>query len=264
MTIPQIFEAAGLGLAAGVVGGMAGIGGSLIMLPGLALLLGYHDAAHSEQHVYMAAAMAVNVMVASPATLRHARAGAVRIDLVRVLMPAMIVAIIVGVLISNRVSGGLLKLLLAAFIAAYCAWNIQRLVRSKPDRETGGTASMPVVAGIGAGAGFAGGLLGIGGGAVVVPALQLLARVPLRQALGTSNAAMVGSALVGALLKFTTLSQHGRSWTEAALLAGAMAPGAILGGTAGATLAQTLPIRMVRLVVSILLLLVAARLVLLR
>jgi uncharacterized membrane protein YfcA len=166
-------------------------------------------------------------------------------------MPSMIVAIVAGVLISNRVSGGLLKILLAAFIAGYCCWNIARLIRGRSESERRGRTSMPVVAGIGAGAGLVGGLLGIGGGAVVVPALQLLSGVPLRQA-------------IGAMLKFSTLSQHGRSWTEAALLAAAMAPGAVLGATAGASLAHALPLRAVRLTVSCLLLLVAVRLLLSR
>jgi uncharacterized membrane protein YfcA len=259
MTLSQVFEAAGLGLAAGVVGGLAGIGGSLIMLPGLALVMGSHAGPHNEQHVFAAAAMAVNVAVAVPAALRHAKAHAVDAKLATPLIPAMILAVIGGVLASNRVSGAALRYILAAFIASYCCWNISVLLRGKTDPATE-RAKLPILAGIGIVAGFAAGLLGIGGGAIVVPALQLLCGVRLRQAIGTSNAAMVGSALVGATIKWATLGQHGRSWTEAALLAAAMAPGAVLGGTAGARLAHGLPLKMVRLAVSCILMASAIRL----
>jgi uncharacterized membrane protein YfcA len=258
-----MFEAAGLGLAGGVLGGLAGLGGSLIMLPGLALIMGARGGPHNEQHVFAAAAMAVNVAVALPASLRHARAGAVQTKLAMPLIPSMIAAVIAGVLASNRFSGASLRFILAAFIGGYCCWNISILLRGKgePARER---ASVPLLAGIGVVAGFAAGLLGIGGGAVVVPCLQLLCGVKLRQAIGTSNAAMVGSALVGAAIKWSTLGQHGRSWTEAAVLAAAMAPGAVLGGTAGARLAHGLPLKAVRLAVSCILAAAAIRLALTR
>ncbi len=261
MTIAQYLEAAGLGLAAGTVGGLAGIGGSVIMLPGLALFMGFHGPDHNEQHLYMAAAMAVNVLVALPAARRHAKSGAVRGDLVVVLIPAMVIAIIAGVLVSDRLNGAILRLLLAGYIMAYCAVNIVRLVRARPESEEGKERiGVPLLVGIGGGAGFAAGLLGIGGGAVIVPALQLAGRVRLRHAIGTSTAAMIASALVGAILKFSTLSKHGLSWTQAALLAAAMAPGAVLGGTFGAELAHRLPLKAVRLAISCLLMIVAVRL----
>ena len=64
-----------LGLVAGMLGAMAGLGGSLFVLPGLALILGYATEAHSEQHLYTAAAMCVNFAVAVPATIAYAAAG---------------------------------------------------------------------------------------------------------------------------------------------------------------------------------------------
>jgi uncharacterized membrane protein YfcA len=141
--------------------------------------------------------------------------------------------------------------------------NIIRTARRPGGIESGPEgAGPPVLLGIGGGAGFAAGVLGIGGGTLIVPALQLLARVRLRQAIGTSNASMIASALLGATFKFSTLSHHGHSWTEGALLVLAMAPGAMLGGTAGAHLAHKLPVRAVRLVVSSVLLIVAIHLAL--
>ena len=83
-----------IGLGAGLIGGLAGIGGSLIMLPALAIVLGYSDEARTEHHLYMAAAMCVNILVAVPAAYQHHRKGAVRKDLVKVLLPSVGVAIV--------------------------------------------------------------------------------------------------------------------------------------------------------------------------
>jgi uncharacterized membrane protein YfcA len=258
----QILEAAGIGLAAGVIGGLAGIGGSLVMLPGLALVFGYRDAAHTDQHLYMAAAMAVNVLVAVPATRKHARAGAVRRELVARVMPAMVMAIIAGVLVSDRVPGrraqddprgvhrGVLRgEHLPCFPAAAPGESSARdHHRAGPGRDRRR-------------AGFVGGLLGLGGGAVMVPALNTFARLKLLDAIATSSATMAVSAAIGASLKFATLRLHDLRWQDAAWLVAAMGPGAILGGYAGAWLAHRLPIRTVRIAISVILLLVAIRLV---
>lgn len=252
-----------IGLVAGLVGGMAGIGGSLVMLPALGLLLGYDEPQRSVQHVYMAAAMIVNVLVALPATLQHARAGNVKRELVRHVLPSMAVAIILGVLLSETFDGRRLVHVLAAFIIAYSLVNVVGALSGRAEREWSGARGGPgALCGVGALGGFFAGLLGIGGGVVMVPLLQVLCRVPLRAAVGTSSAVMCISATIGGSLKLWGVPSHGHSITETLLLAAAMAPTAILGGLAGAKLANHLPVRSLRLVVSLLLAVAAARLAL--
>jgi uncharacterized membrane protein YfcA len=249
-----------IGLAAGVLGGLAGVGGSMVMLPGLAFAFGYDDAAHTSHHVYMAAAMAVNAAVAVPATLRHARHRAVRRELVAWIVPWMIVGIAVGVMLSNRVNGNLLKQGLAVFIAAYCALNVYRVIRPRADGEHPPERTRRLLlGGIGASGGVVAGLLGLGGGVLLVPMLQLLARVRLRHAIATSSAAMAASAAIGAAIKFASLPSLGRNPLDAAWFAVVMAPGAMIGAVIGATLTHRLPVRIVRVAVSILLLIAAAR-----
>jgi uncharacterized protein len=249
-----------IGLTAGIVGGMAGIGGSLIMLPGLAVLLGYRDETHAEHHAYMAAAMIVNIVVAVPAAVRHHRAGTVRLDLARGLLPVMIAAIIGGVVLSNKLTGEALRLFLAAFIALYCLNNLIALVRRHPEPDAGsGRPGAPALAGTGLVAGLSSGLLGIGGGVLMVPLLQVLGRVRLREAIGTSSAVMCITATIGAALKAATLGRHDQPLLWALTLALMMAPGAAVGSWAGARLTHTLPVPAVRAVVSVLLLLAAAR-----
>lgn len=261
LDLAQIAVIALIGLAAGLLGGLAGIGGSMVMIPGLVLVLGYRDESHSEQHLYMASAMVVNALVAYPAAARHAKSGAVRWDLFRVLLPAMIASILVGVLLSNLVDGSRLRDLLALFIALYCLFNLVRVFARQTDfdveREHATRARLVTCALL---AGLVSGLLGLGGGVVLVPLLQMICRVRLRKAIGTTLAVMPASAIVGSTTKLATLSSHGQTLSDALILVLVMAPLAMLGGHLGATLAHKLPLKIVRLLILSLMLIVAMKL----
>ncbi|MBC7833724.1 MAG: sulfite exporter TauE/SafE family protein [Phycisphaerales bacterium] len=258
MTIVEVAAGLGIGAIAGVLGGLAGVGGSMIILPGLHMVFGDHPEAR--HHAYMAAAMTVNVAVALPASLKHRVAGAVRQELVGPLMLSTIAMLVVGVLISNRVNGNGLKIILAAFIASYCCFNIWRILqRGHRERqaEHPGVGSLVISGGI---TGFIGGLLGLGGGVLLVPFLQLLCKVPLRQSIATSSAVIAITAVVGATLKLSTLHTQSQSVWYALSLAAIMAPTAILGAQLGAKLTHRLPLKVVRLAITILLMLAAAKL----
>lgn len=256
----EIAAAGVIGAVAGVVGGLAGIGGSLIMLPGLALALGYSSAVEPEQHLYIASAMCVNVLVAGSASRLHLRKGAIDWDLVRWLLPSLGLALVLGVLASNAVEGRVLRLLLAGAIAAYCAWNLVLAVRGQPEVDAREPTRIGAVVSTGIAAGGLGGMLGLGGGVIMVPGLQILARVPLRKAVAASAASMVLTSAVGAVLKLATLEQHGQKWSEALVLAAAMGLPAMLLAPVGARLTHALPIGAVRLAISLVLLGSAAKL----
>lgn len=256
--------AAIIGIGAGLVGGLAGIGGSIIMLPALALFVGFATPEKTEQHLYAAAAMAVNFVVALPAARTHLKKvqGPI-LSMVRWLLPAALAGIVLGVLLSNRVQGERLKLMLAAFIAGYCVFNLIRAARPSPGGPQGRTLTHrpkgTVLAGTGGVTGLAAGLLGIGGGIVLVPLLQIAGRVPVKAAIAASSAVMAVTAVLGASLKLGTLGTHGLDWRDGLLLAGVMAPGAIAGSMIGSALTHALPVRVFRVVLSVILLVAAAR-----
>jgi uncharacterized protein len=254
-----IVECGLIGLAAGLLGGLAGVGGSMIMLPALHFFL--KEQTPNTHHVYMAAAMTVNIAVALPAALRHHRLGSVRTDLIPTLLSTTLVAMVAGVLVSNVVVGDRLRVYLAGFLACYCAFNLWRLAQGghdpDPAGERTGRARLAVS---GAGTGFVGGLLGLGGGVMLVPMLQMLCKMPLRQSIATSSAVIAVTAVIGAGLKLATLHTLGESARDALTLALIMAPTAVLGGYLGASLTHKLPIQTVRIVVTLLLAIASARL----
>jgi len=258
----ELLAAAVIGLLAGTLGGLAGVGGSMIMLPGLALVLGFETEARTEQHLYMAAAMAVNMLVALPAAHRHHRAGAVRWDLYRVLVIAMGLSMVVGVVLSNAVEGLVLKQTLALFIASYCVYNIVRLRtsgRTDPSEARPERTGRVRLAVTGVVTGLVGGLLGLGGGVIMVPMLQMVCGVRLRSAIATSLTLMPVTALLGATLKIVTLGGHGLEASRALVLVAALGPTAMVGGHLGASLTHAMPVRLVRVVISVILFVVAVR-----
>ncbi len=262
-SVNQSLVVAGIGALAGIVGGLAGVGGSMIILPALALIFQFTEPDRPEQHVFAAAAMIVNVLVAVPATWRHWRAGVYRPDLLRWLLPTMAVSVVTGVLISNRVDGRVLQHVLAGLIAWDALVNLYRLLH-RVDESTLGPERVgaPVMITAGVTAGLAGGIAGLGGGGLIVPILQVAGRVKLRQAIATSAMTMCVTSLIGASLKLATMHSRGVAPADAVRLALLMAPGAVFGSVLGATLTHKLPLGVLRLAVSVVLLSLAAKLAL--
>ncbi|MGE4197796.1 MAG: sulfite exporter TauE/SafE family protein [Phycisphaerales bacterium] len=255
----QLGLTAAVGLGAGVLGGVAGVGGSMVMIPGLHLVHGNNPS--EIHHLYMASAMLVNVAVALPAAYQHGRAGAVRRDLLPLAIAAATAGILIGVFCSNLIDGDALSALLGGAIILYCAYLAIRTARNSPEPDHASRRTSPWrVASCSALAGLTGGLLGLGGGVVLVPALQLVCRIPLRHAIATSSAVICFTALIGAGFKLATLGQHGQSIPHALLLAALMAPTAILGARIGAKLTHTLPLQWVRVLIILFLIAAAAKL----
>ena len=264
-TVIQAALISGIGLFAGLIGGLTGLGGSVVMLPGLAILIGFHDPSRAEQHTYQAAAMAVNFLVAVPATWRHSKAGAIRPMLLVRLLPPAVCMMVVGVLLSNAFKGeSLVKVLGATIAVMVIVGEISHHVFKKRsdglDDDVRIRRATPAIVGTGVATGFLAGLLGIGGGVITVVSLQTLGRIPIKQAIAGSTATMCLMAPVGASLKMMTLHEHGQHVIDAVRLVGLLGPAAIVGSLIGASLVHRLPLAVIRPGVAVILLLAAAKL----
>jgi uncharacterized membrane protein YfcA len=243
-----------VGLFAGGLGGLLGIGGSIVMIPALTLLF-RHD-----QHESQAAAMIVNVFVSVPAVLRHQRARAVPWRVVSRMLPAGLVLILIGVEASNYLDGAMLMRIFGVFLIYVIFVNARKLVGGHASGdgvvEQIGWARMSTIGGI---TGFAAGLLGIGGGIIAVPLLQRITHLPLRRCIAASAATMCVTATIGAVRKNIALADLGLDPYESLRIAACIAPTAIIGGLLGATLTHVLPLRWIRIVLLILLSVAAAK-----
>lgn len=86
-----------------------------------------------------------------------------------------------------------------------------------------------LIAVIGLTAGFSSAFLGIGGGLVLVPALTLLLRRPIKQAVGTSLATVLFISIAGVMAEWEISGAH-IQWTWALVLALGSLLGSALGG----------------------------------
>lgn len=256
----------GAGLAMGLLGGMMGIGGSVILIPVLFFAFGL--GAGENQHLYQAAAMICNFFVALSAVLVHHKARLMVPWVLKRLVPAALIGIVAGVAWSNSAmfTGNrsyLLSRVFGGFLVYVALYNGYRLIREiyhqtemfEPPEPAFHRGLLSML--IGMITGLAAGLMGIGAGTVVIPLQQLMLKMPLRRAIGNSAATIVSVSWIGALFKNATLGQHhivftalgsGPVYLLGVKIAALVAPTAILGGFVGGRLMHKLPIHWVRAV----------------
>ncbi len=172
--------AALIGLSLGLMGG----GGSILTVPIFVYVLGF---APKEAIVMSLPVVGITSLVGA---LRHWRAGNVNL---RTAAPFGVVAM-VGAYVGARLAvfiPGTLQLSMLAVVMVVAAVSMFRSARrapSAPDAmdEAPWSMSLVLLLPIAFGVGLMTGVVGIGGGFLVVPALVLLGRVPMKQAVGTS------------------------------------------------------------------------------
>lgn len=206
MSLAGWLAAFGVGLLAGVVSGLVGIGGGAIMVPFLYFFLDSPDLAGAnipldhQAVVAHATSLLVVVPISMRGTLLYHRAGRVDWDSVWRIGLTSIVASVLGARVAVAVPGHYLKLAFGLFLLIVAT----RLVIGKK-RESTGLRSTPAAARTaraligGAGVGFFSALLGVGGGLVAIPILIYWLHLPMEKVSGTSLAIITFTAAVGVL-----------------------------------------------------------------
>jgi len=169
---------------------IAGVGAAFILIP-VFMALGI------EVHTAMATALLLNAVAMSVASVKFVRS---KLVVWNVAIPVLIVASLlspVGAWVSQRLDRQMLLWLFVGFLI----FAALMMLFYKP-REKGTSASLRSLIGVGMGvgglAGFLGGLLGVGGGNIVVPALVALGFDP-KKASATTSFVVIFSSLTGFL-----------------------------------------------------------------
>lgn len=255
-----------IGIVMGLFGGLLGIGGSIVMIPALLI---FFKQSPEDQHLFQAAAMICNFFVGLSAFLVHKKEKALVTDVIKWLVPAGVVAILAGVWLSNipffsgEGAENLTKLF--GFFMIYVAViNILRLGKhfgGRSGMDLDGVKKCSVRSFlIGLVTGVSSGLFGLGGGGVCTPLQQIFLKMPLKRAISNSTALIISTALIGAVYKNATLSQHNIAFSDSVRIAAVIIPTAFIFSYIGGRLMHKLPKDIVRIVFILLNLAAAFRL----
>ena len=209
-----------VGLAAGVLSGLFGVGGGIVMTPGLTALGGVPPI------VAVATPLPVILPTAAVGAFTYHRAGEVDMRAAAWISLTGAAASAVGALLTEAVNARWLLVVTAGLLA----WQSIQILRgsSRPADVEERPLHAWTLALVGVGAGLLSGLLGIGGGIVIVPVLAGMLGVPLKRALGTSLVAVVVLVIPGTIVH-TVLGNI--DWAAALFLMIGSLPGARLGAT---------------------------------
>jgi len=259
-------------LVAGVLGALLGLGGGIIVIPGLTLALGF-----GMQEAIGASLMGV-IASSTGAAVRYVHQGYVNVRLGMLLETATTTGAILGALVAVYLDQDWLAILFAG-VLLYSAYHmLTKRERVYRPEELQGEAQVldlsctyvdpkdgqEVCYGVrryrtgllaSLGAGGLSGLLGVGGGVIKVPVMNACMCVPMKAATATSNFMIGVTALAGAII-------YVRYGYIEPVLAGLTALGVLVGAVAGSRLVNYTGGRSLRIIFGVVLLLVAMLMVL--
>jgi uncharacterized membrane protein YfcA len=185
-----------IGIIAGLLSGMLGIGGGSVVVPGLALVFGHLVIMQgTSMHMAEGTSLAVMIFTATSSVYAHHHHENVLWPVMLRLLPGMLIGVIVGAVFASFMPTRVLEVLFGLFLL-FIAWRMFLLIKPKPTP----TRKLPQWPGLSLVAFLIGGksgLLGIGGGAITIPFLTYC-NVPMRKASGTSIACTLPIAIFGA------------------------------------------------------------------
>jgi uncharacterized membrane protein YfcA len=243
------------GFGAGMLGALLGLGGGVFVVPALILVFGIP---------HLSAVGTSNVAVVATSTAgasTYVRSRLTNIRLALVLLVSTTLAALISSLVASYLPTQVLSVLFAA-VLVYTSFSMLRGKRAAPpafdpaDKGDGTAARLDLDAAfydraidrvetyrprrVGAGAGISAvagviaGLLGVGGGIVQMPVMNLLMQIPIKAATGTSNFMVGVTATSAAFVRYANGDIDPRIAVPVALFV-------FLGARAGAWLVPRTP-----------------------
>jgi uncharacterized membrane protein YfcA len=209
-----------LAVAVGVSLGLLGGGGSILTVPLLAYVAGL-DAQHA-----IATSLLVVGVTSAVAAVTHARAGRVRWRIAVMFGVTAMAGAYSGGLLAQFIPGTVLLIAFAVIMIVAGA----AMLRGRKGTAAADSSSRPPLLQItllGVAVGLISGLVGAGGGFLLVPALALLAGLPMPIAVGTSLVVISMQSFAG-FAGHLTAGQI--DWRLAGLITAAAVVGALIGG----------------------------------
>jgi uncharacterized membrane protein YfcA len=217
-----------LGAMVGLVLGLLGGGGAILAVPLFVYVLGI------DPKPAIAMSLGMVAVTSLAGAVEHGRAGRVRLRIAFIFGLAAMAGSFAGARAAGLIdAASQLTLFGLVMLAAAASLALQK-GRGDEGREPTHGPRTSLLTTVACAVGALTGLVGVGGGFLIVPALVLIARLPMKDAVGTSLAVIAMSAGAGAL---GYVGRVDVAWAMVAAFTGA----ALVGLTAGVRLMPRVP-----------------------
>ncbi len=250
-----------LGIVTGLLAGLFGIGGGLVIVPVLVMLFTAQGfPAELVMLMAVATSLASIILTAIASVSAHHRLGAVVWAKVFSLSPGIIIGAALGAVVAKHISGDTLRYILVVFLL-YVGLQMAFQVKPKPGKVTQSKALDFLVANF---IGLLSSIVGIGGGTLTVPYL-VSGQMLMRNAVAVASACGLPIAVAGtvsyALLGWnaTQLPEWSLGYVYLPVFIGT-GLSSIITAPIGAKLANNLPAAKLKRYFSLLLFVMAAKL----
>lgn len=256
-----------IGLTAAAIGALVGLGGGIIIVPALLLLGGTAFLNPVSPQIAVGTSSVILIVAGLSSTLAYMKQKKVDYKLGFILFIGSAPGSMMGAYANKGLNINQFNLYFGLFMV-FMSFVLMLKNRTKPlfglrginrtftDNEGTHTYSIEPITGTAASfvVGFFGGLFGIGGGSLMVPAMIMLFTVPPHVAVATSMLLIFLSALVSSV---THISLGNVNW----LYAAALVPGAWFGAKLGAWLNARIASKTVVLLLRLVLIFIGVRLI---
>lgn len=203
-----------IGVVVGFLGALLGIGGGIILVPTFVIFL------NMNARVAIATSLASLIATSAMSSSVYVKKGLTDLKLAVFLELTTVIGALVGANIAIMISPSILEIIFGSILIYASVLMVYRTIKPRVLDVSASSGSesyfdealnriiyyhykrLGLTAGLSFLAGFASGLLGIGGGIVKVPLLDLVADVPMKVAIATSSYMIGITASMGTLVYF--------------------------------------------------------------
>ncbi len=211
------------GIATGTLLGLLGGGGSIIAVPIMIYMLGMQPKA----------AIGTSLIIVGLASLlaawSHFRNHSVLISTALIFGVSGAVGSFAGARLAQYIPDVVQLTLFAVAMALVALLMLRKRQPQSEIVDDVKSNSLPVMLSAGLGAGLLTGLLGVGGGFIIVPALTMVLHIPIKKAIGTSLLVVGTNSMVGAISYGSSLNL---TWAILPFALGTLVAAPIAGGLA--------------------------------
>tara|TARA_Y100000588_G_C14225886_1_gene913119 strand:+ start:162 stop:968 length:807 start_codon:yes stop_codon:yes gene_type:complete len=186
-----------IGAFTGFMSGVLGIGGGMIVVPALVYVFHHNHQVpqHYLMHVAAGCSLAIMIFTAMSSIRAHQKKGELLWSIYNMLWPGILIGTVLGALVADLLPTNVLKVIFGGFLILISIKMLFDVHVERIKKLPGNKVTLAISSFVG----LLSGMLGVGGGTLIIPFLNMCGvetrKIPGVSALCTLTVAMVGSIL---------------------------------------------------------------------